>query len=196
MRGTLMSSSILRIMKLVGNVNLPTSTSIFLAISTGYWNDLSASLTLILVGFRVLRDNFTYKEYGIRHSGSNVEKRYVDSDSSDHVEEFSVLGLHFFFSKALRIQDLCVKKGSSQDERNFDVFFHFKNNEIGREGFRVLRDNFTYKEYGIRHSGSNVEKRYVDSDSSDHVEEFSVLGLHFFFSKALRIQDLWLSGES
>ncbi|GJR59617.1 hypothetical protein Tco_1501787 [Tanacetum coccineum] len=40
-----------------------------------------------------------------------------------------------------------VKKGSSQDERNFAVFLHFENNKIGRE---VSRDSFTYKEYGIR----------------------------------------------
>ncbi|GKE17278.1 hypothetical protein Tco_1424855, partial [Tanacetum coccineum] len=43
-----------------------TSTSIFSAIPTGYWNDLSANLTLILVGLRVSRDSFAYKEYGIR----------------------------------------------------------------------------------------------------------------------------------
>ncbi|GKF88725.1 hypothetical protein Tco_0262688, partial [Tanacetum coccineum] len=42
------------------------STSIFLAIPTGYWNDLSANLTFILVGFRVSRDNLAYNEYGIR----------------------------------------------------------------------------------------------------------------------------------
>nr|GEU86642.1 hypothetical protein [Tanacetum cinerariifolium]GEX27400.1 hypothetical protein [Tanacetum cinerariifolium] len=47
-------------------VNLPTSTSIFSTIPTGYWNDLSANLTLILVGLRVLRDNLAYNEYGIR----------------------------------------------------------------------------------------------------------------------------------
>ncbi|GKD27907.1 hypothetical protein Tco_1234121, partial [Tanacetum coccineum] len=35
-------------------------------IPTGYWNDRLANLTLILVGLRVLRDNFAYKEYGIR----------------------------------------------------------------------------------------------------------------------------------
>ncbi|GKB18947.1 hypothetical protein Tco_0852870 [Tanacetum coccineum] len=66
MRGTLLSSSISRITKSAGKVNLPTSTSIFSAIPTGYWNDQSANLTLILVGLRVLRDSFTYKEYGIR----------------------------------------------------------------------------------------------------------------------------------
>ncbi|GJY68658.1 hypothetical protein Tco_0471640 [Tanacetum coccineum] len=66
MRGTLLSSSILRITKSAGKVNLPTSTSIFSAIPTGYWNDMSANLTLILVGLRVSRDNFAYKEYGIR----------------------------------------------------------------------------------------------------------------------------------
>ncbi|GKC77960.1 hypothetical protein Tco_1128734 [Tanacetum coccineum] len=66
MRGTLLSSSISRITKSAGKVNLPTSTSIFSAIPTGYWNDLSANLTLILVGLRVLRDSFAYKEYGIR----------------------------------------------------------------------------------------------------------------------------------
>ncbi|GKD39084.1 hypothetical protein Tco_1259291, partial [Tanacetum coccineum] len=43
-----------------------------------------------------------------------------------------------------------VKKGSFQDERNFAIFFHFENNEISREGLRVLRDSFAYKEYGIR----------------------------------------------
>ncbi|GJY05218.1 hypothetical protein Tco_0371158 [Tanacetum coccineum] len=61
-----MSSSILRIMKSAGKANLPTSMSIFLAITIGYWNDQSANLTLILVGLRVLRDNSAYKEYGMR----------------------------------------------------------------------------------------------------------------------------------
>nr|GEZ81446.1 hypothetical protein [Tanacetum cinerariifolium] len=49
-----------------GKVNLPTSTSMFLPIPTGYWNDLSANITLILVGLRVSRDNLAYREYGIR----------------------------------------------------------------------------------------------------------------------------------
>ncbi|GJZ34477.1 hypothetical protein Tco_0580294, partial [Tanacetum coccineum] len=66
MMGTLLSSSISRITKSAGKVNLPTSMSIFSAIPIGYWNDLSANLTLILVGLRVSRDNFAYKEYGIR----------------------------------------------------------------------------------------------------------------------------------
>nr|GEY31414.1 ribonuclease H-like domain-containing protein [Tanacetum cinerariifolium] len=43
-----------------------------------------------------------------------------------------------------------VKKGLSQDEGNFVVFFHFENNKINRIGLRVLRDSFAYKEYGIR----------------------------------------------
>ncbi|GKB58764.1 hypothetical protein Tco_0914950 [Tanacetum coccineum] len=55
-----------KITKSAGKVNLPTSMSIFLAILTGYWNDLSSNLKLILVGLRVLRDSFAYKEYGIR----------------------------------------------------------------------------------------------------------------------------------
>ncbi|GKF90531.1 hypothetical protein Tco_0274232 [Tanacetum coccineum] len=66
MRGTLLSSSILRMTKSAGMVNLPTLTSIFLDIPTRYWNDLSANLTLNLVGLRVSRDSFAYKEYGIR----------------------------------------------------------------------------------------------------------------------------------
>nr|GEX55071.1 hypothetical protein [Tanacetum cinerariifolium] len=65
-RGTLLSSSIFKITKSTGKVHLPTSTSIFLAIPTRYWNDRSANLTLILVGLRVSRDNFAYKEYGMR----------------------------------------------------------------------------------------------------------------------------------
>nr|GEW40250.1 hypothetical protein [Tanacetum cinerariifolium] len=32
----------------------------------GYWNDRSANLSFILVGLRVLRDSFVYREYGIR----------------------------------------------------------------------------------------------------------------------------------
>ncbi|GJX66499.1 hypothetical protein Tco_0300842 [Tanacetum coccineum] len=36
------------------------------AIPIGYWNDLSANLTLILVGFRVLRDSLAYREYNMR----------------------------------------------------------------------------------------------------------------------------------
>nr|GEW74545.1 hypothetical protein [Tanacetum cinerariifolium] len=43
-----------------------------------------------------------------------------------------------------------VKKGSSRNEGNFAIFFHFKNNEIGRKGLRVSKDSFAYKEYGIR----------------------------------------------
>ncbi|GKD22900.1 hypothetical protein Tco_1224603, partial [Tanacetum coccineum] len=65
MRGTLLSSSISRITKSARKVNLPTLMSIFSTILTGYWNYLSANLTLILVGLRVLRDSFAYKEYGI-----------------------------------------------------------------------------------------------------------------------------------
>ncbi|GJR22232.1 hypothetical protein Tco_0970759 [Tanacetum coccineum] len=38
----MLSSSIWRITKLTRKVNFPTSTSIFSAIPTGYWNDLSA----------------------------------------------------------------------------------------------------------------------------------------------------------
>nr|GEX66767.1 reverse transcriptase domain-containing protein [Tanacetum cinerariifolium] len=43
-----------------------------------------------------------------------------------------------------------VKKGSSQDEGNFAIFFHFDNNETGRKGLGASRDSFAYKEYGIR----------------------------------------------
>ncbi|GKE88461.1 hypothetical protein Tco_1565936 [Tanacetum coccineum] len=65
-RGNLLSSSISRITKSAGKVNLPTSKSILSSIPTGYGNDLLANLTLILVGLRVSRDSFAYKEYGIR----------------------------------------------------------------------------------------------------------------------------------
>ncbi|GKC23018.1 hypothetical protein Tco_1025168 [Tanacetum coccineum] len=50
----------------MGKVNLPTFTSIFSAIPIGYWNDQSANLTLILVGLKVSRDSFAYREYGMR----------------------------------------------------------------------------------------------------------------------------------
>nr|GEX74525.1 hypothetical protein [Tanacetum cinerariifolium] len=43
-----------------------------------------------------------------------------------------------------------VKKRWPQDERNFAIFLHFKNTEIRRQGLRVLRDSFAYKEHGIR----------------------------------------------
>nr|GEY60354.1 reverse transcriptase [Tanacetum cinerariifolium] len=66
MRGTFLSFSISRITKSTEKVNLPTSTSIFSVIPIGYWNDMSANLTLILVGLRVSRDSFAYKEYDIR----------------------------------------------------------------------------------------------------------------------------------
>nr|GEX40615.1 hypothetical protein [Tanacetum cinerariifolium] len=49
-----------------------------------------------------------------------------------------------------QVSSFDVKKGSSQDERNFAIFFRFKNNKIGRKGLRVSRDSFAYKEYGIR----------------------------------------------
>nr|GEV63663.1 hypothetical protein [Tanacetum cinerariifolium] len=62
----MLSSFILRIKKLAGKVNLPTSMSMFSAIPTGYWNDLSANLMLILGGLRVLSDNLAYSEYDIR----------------------------------------------------------------------------------------------------------------------------------
>nr|GEV15522.1 hypothetical protein [Tanacetum cinerariifolium] len=65
-KGALLSSSISRITKSIGKVNLPTSAGIFSAIPIGYWNDMSANLTLILVGLRVLRDSFAYRKYGIR----------------------------------------------------------------------------------------------------------------------------------
>nr|GEY77704.1 reverse transcriptase domain-containing protein [Tanacetum cinerariifolium] len=43
-----------------------------------------------------------------------------------------------------------VEKGSSQNKRNFAIFFHCENNKIGRKGLRVLRDSFAYTKYGIR----------------------------------------------
>ncbi|GJU07805.1 hypothetical protein Tco_1124235 [Tanacetum coccineum] len=47
--------------------NLPSSTCILSAVPQEYWDMiLSANLTLILVGLRVSRDSFAYKEYGIR----------------------------------------------------------------------------------------------------------------------------------
>ncbi|GJY75945.1 hypothetical protein Tco_0481061 [Tanacetum coccineum] len=79
MRGTLLSSSILRIMKSVGKVNLPTSTSIFLTIPTGYWNDLSANLTLILVGESFVEITWNKKTSGVfefRHSDQDIDKRF------------------------------------------------------------------------------------------------------------------------
>nr|GEX39077.1 hypothetical protein [Tanacetum cinerariifolium] len=51
LKETLLSSSISRITKSAGKVNLPTSMSIFLAIPKGYWNDLLANLMLILVDY-------------------------------------------------------------------------------------------------------------------------------------------------
>ncbi|GJQ93419.1 hypothetical protein Tco_0004558 [Tanacetum coccineum] len=57
------------------------------AIPTGYWNDLSANLTLILVGLRVSSDNFAYSEYGIRVVMT------VDKDFGDILE--SVVGEAF-----------------------------------------------------------------------------------------------------
>ncbi|GKA63911.1 hypothetical protein Tco_0763517 [Tanacetum coccineum] len=65
-RGTLLSSSISRITKSTRKVNLPTLMSILLAIPKRYWNDRSANLMLILVGLRVSRESFAYREYGIR----------------------------------------------------------------------------------------------------------------------------------
>nr|GEY87788.1 hypothetical protein [Tanacetum cinerariifolium] len=65
-KGTLLSFFVSRITKSIGKVNLPTLTSIFSAIPTEYWNDWSANLTHILLGLRVSRDNFAYKEYGMR----------------------------------------------------------------------------------------------------------------------------------
>ncbi|GJR23331.1 putative reverse transcriptase domain-containing protein [Tanacetum coccineum] len=43
-----------------------------------------------------------------------------------------------------------VKKGSSQNEGNFTIFFHFENNKISMKGLRFSRDNLAYSEYGMR----------------------------------------------
>nr|GEW95899.1 hypothetical protein [Tanacetum cinerariifolium] len=58
---------------------------------------------------------------------------------------FQVIGKRFKF-KIYR----SVKKWSSQDDRNFAIFFHFLNNKISRKGFRVSRDSLAYNEYNIR----------------------------------------------
>nr|GEW32496.1 reverse transcriptase domain-containing protein [Tanacetum cinerariifolium] len=97
MRGTLLSSSILRIMKSAGKVNLPTSTSIFSAIPIGYWNDLSTNLTFILVGLRVLRDSFTYKEYGIRLMlAPRSAKALQEKESGRNLFNFMFAAYEFF----------------------------------------------------------------------------------------------------
>nr|GEV45498.1 ribonuclease H-like domain-containing protein [Tanacetum cinerariifolium] len=49
-----------------------------------------------------------------------------------------------------QVSSFDVKKRSSQDERNFAIFFHFENNEIDRKGLSISRYSFAYKEYGIR----------------------------------------------
>nr|GEX05010.1 hypothetical protein [Tanacetum cinerariifolium]GEX05018.1 hypothetical protein [Tanacetum cinerariifolium] len=61
-------------------------------------------------------------------------------------------GLQFLSNRyaLCSISNGSVKEGSSQDESDLAIFFHFENNAIGREGLRVLRDSFAYKEYGIR----------------------------------------------
>nr|GEU43289.1 hypothetical protein [Tanacetum cinerariifolium] len=100
MRGTLLSSSILRITKSAGKVNLPTSTSIFLAIPIGYWNDLSANLTLILVGLRDSRDSLAYKEYSLRlmlaPRNSDCRTRSQSDNTVGNPQGFIIHGLEVF----------------------------------------------------------------------------------------------------
>nr|GEX79648.1 hypothetical protein [Tanacetum cinerariifolium] len=69
-------------------------------------------------------------------------------DIKDHSFSYNYKIELFLFNSNYCISS--VKEGSSQNERNFVVFFHFENNKIGRKGLRVLRDSFTYKKYGIR----------------------------------------------
>nr|GEU49293.1 hypothetical protein [Tanacetum cinerariifolium] len=73
-------------------------------------------------------------------------KRAVDI--KDHPFSFNSKIVLFLFNSNDCISS--VKEGSSQNERNFAVFFHFENNKISREGLRVSRDSFAYKKYGIR----------------------------------------------
>nr|GEY16426.1 putative reverse transcriptase domain-containing protein [Tanacetum cinerariifolium] len=104
-RGTLLSSSISRMTKSNGNVNLPTLTSIFSAILTGYWNDRSANQTFIFVGLRVLRVKFAYREEGFAEStrnketSKNIDKSYVDSIDTNYIKEFAIMGFDFLISK-------------------------------------------------------------------------------------------------
>nr|GEV04854.1 hypothetical protein [Tanacetum cinerariifolium] len=72
----------------------------------------------------------------------------LPSNIKDHSFSFNSKIELFLFNSNNCISS--VKKGSSQDEKNFAVFFHFENNEIGRKGLRVSRDSFAYKEYRIR----------------------------------------------
>ncbi|GKC64399.1 hypothetical protein Tco_1096997 [Tanacetum coccineum] len=109
MRGTLLSSSISRITKSAGKVNLLTSTNIFSAIPTGYWNDRYANLMLILVfstcmtfgvntrdlgSFREEMDKITdqhqiHEEIMFSESGDDVAgiKRRHRDPSSDSVRD-------------------------------------------------------------------------------------------------------------
>nr|GEU94156.1 hypothetical protein [Tanacetum cinerariifolium] len=77
-------------------------------------------------------------------SGRGLSSRSIGDHSFDPNSKIEL----FLFNLNNRISS--VKKGSSQDEGNFDIFFHFENNEISRKGLRVSRDSFAYKEYGIR----------------------------------------------
>nr|GEW76545.1 hypothetical protein [Tanacetum cinerariifolium] len=86
-------------------------------------------------------------------------RTYFEEGSFDGMEDFasftrraskSSFKISSMTSILKHVSSFNVKKGSSQDEENFAIFFHFENNKIGRKGLRVSRDSFAYEEYGIR----------------------------------------------
>ncbi|GJZ77620.1 hypothetical protein Tco_0642292 [Tanacetum coccineum] len=78
----------------------------------------------------------------------NINVEDIDIDIEDHLFSPNSKIELFLFNSNNCVSS--VKKWSSQNERKFTVFFHFKDNEISRKGLRVSRDSFAYKEYGIR----------------------------------------------
>nr|GEV90600.1 putative reverse transcriptase domain-containing protein [Tanacetum cinerariifolium] len=76
---------------------------------------------------------------GVFHHGIDIENHSFSSNSKVEL---------FLFNSNNCISSM--KKGSSQNEGNFTIFFHFENNKISRKGLRVLRDNLAYSEYDMR----------------------------------------------
>ncbi|GJX47906.1 zinc finger, CCHC-type containing protein [Tanacetum coccineum] len=100
MRGTLLSSSISRITKSAGKVNLPTSTSIFSAIPIGYWNDRYANIMLILVGLRFSRDSFADEVFSTWMAfGCNTCDLGSFGEEMDEITDLHQIHKEIFFSE-------------------------------------------------------------------------------------------------
>nr|GEV74809.1 protein DETOXIFICATION 44, chloroplastic isoform X1 [Tanacetum cinerariifolium] len=116
----------------------------------------SAFFLFAVPKFESLDDTITWRKDG---SSRNTYYKLSDSDSEFSSSAIAMNSLKSeIISSSRRVPSMewrillpfGVKKRSSQDERNFAIFFHFETNEISRKGLRVSRDSFAYNKYGIR----------------------------------------------